>query len=1571
MIDKVNWNNLQPYKTDQKKSFEELCYQIVSEENKDAGTLTRIDDSGGGDGVEFYLTLINGDVWGWQAKFIGRLDRGGRKEQIKNSLQTSCKKHPKLKKWFLCSKKNFTMEEQTWFEEKLPISKKNGVSVVSDEKHVELIHWGDTDFLNYLRKYPSIYYYFFNDNILGWEWFKAKYDCMNSLSELKAKYESLLHIETETDDEIIKILGGKPLANLLNQEIENQQVEVYINEYQEAIIKLKSEDIDDDYKEVQKSFIEFTKDKADFIENGLIKLNKLHKLLVDNDNQKLRIEIKNFKKYLIKLRKYYKDLIEFSESDVCKIISYIQEIQPQNKVVNIKKEWSNNFFISIFKLGKSIYKRSKQENISQQINYTKEEQKEIKEENNKRRGIREILFQPLYIIKNSIIPSFEYIFRLFELIDENEFHISGAAGMGKTHVAFNIFEKQIKNRLPAIFIFAKNLRTEEKLEKQIKDNLEIPSNWSLENLWGALNIAGAVYKSKIPIIIDGLNESTHWRKIWKIDLEKIIISINNKYKNIVLITTYRTSYEDQLFPKNYFDFKLEKSNWKKKAIVRGFENLTWDEIQKYFDYYKIKLQNYSEAIGEFWQPLYLKLFCETKNPQRQQEVKVSFVNEDLFEVFDQYLLKCNSNICSILSKDEKFNKDYTKNKLLRISQNIWDYKTRGIPNNSKLLNSDELRAFEGENLLIYRDWNINKKEEEIQFTYDLFGGYLVAKYLILKYKKDKISNNHIEVKGRLYNLVNKFRNYLLLIRFIKSKKFYNNLLNHRKKHPLFNDILRCIVILFIKEERIFLFKILKNNKTIIRYSMESLFEINSKYIKDDIEIVKKFLTKNFRKFENRNYLFGLAKNIELDINHPLNFDFWSGLLKSLSISERDLSWSEYVRHNHNWYENSYFTDFVKSFENACRKTSELSDRAHLAAKKVMWILSTNIKKLRDEATRALYYYSRKYPKEFLELLKYGIDINDPYVPERILAVSYGLAMARQNDFDVNSYKKEYLPKYAKFIFDNMFADNAPNATTHILTRDYAKRTIDIALIYEPNLFTEEQKTKINYPLSSYTHKIWGESKDKNKQDYRDGNAPINMDFENYTIGRLVEGRSNYDNEHLEYMNILSNIYWRIYNLGYSLEKFSEIDKRIARENWNYTNRDNIGKIDRYGKKYSWIAFYEMAGYRSDLGLLTDWDHEDVFRISDVDIDPSFPIELKDFDLMSKIGGDTFLGDQTKPAINWYDNIKDLDMCKYLIIQKKLFEHKNSEWVLLKGFITKKDENNQKRDVHISIDAVFVSNRDILRIQNIINEYSDYQFSYIRPTETHYLYEGEIPWSELMPYSINEEFDINYNYYDIKRTKTELQFFKGAKKLTKQELINLKKEENKYVNNLIKNLSSDIDVKLNQEDSSTSFSQTAEEYGSEVRKMIAKKLGYTLKQVQVKYIETKSDTLNFKLEKSIFENSWESYHSEIIPSGSTISPSKQICNYLTLFIKPQTSDFYDVENKLAATTFKYGEKFDDKSIFIYIRKDLIEKYLKYNNKDLLWFQWSEKRYFKNGVKNFNHVKGESEFRVFHKIYEKNK
>ena len=51
----IDWSKLKTYISDKYRSFEELCYQVAKGLYEREGRFTSVDDSGGGDGVEFYL----------------------------------------------------------------------------------------------------------------------------------------------------------------------------------------------------------------------------------------------------------------------------------------------------------------------------------------------------------------------------------------------------------------------------------------------------------------------------------------------------------------------------------------------------------------------------------------------------------------------------------------------------------------------------------------------------------------------------------------------------------------------------------------------------------------------------------------------------------------------------------------------------------------------------------------------------------------------------------------------------------------------------------------------------------------------------------------------------------------------------------------------------------------------------------------------------------------------------------------------------------------------------------------------------------------------------------------------------------------------------------------------------------------------------------------------------------------------------------------------------------------------------------------------------------------------------
>ncbi|MCY3627261.1 MAG: hypothetical protein OXG88_06435 [Gammaproteobacteria bacterium] len=1058
----IDWSKLKPYQNDQRRSFEELCYQIAKELYGKKG-FTSVDDSGGGDGVEFYLTLENGDQWGWQAKFYHPDKRlnGSRKNDIVNSLNKSCEAHPRLKKWFLCTPTNFTPRkkrsqgEQVWFDNTLPQS-------IPENMNVKLEHWGDSEFNAWLSepRFSGKLYYFFGELELDFDWFKRHFD--KQMAGVGDKFDSSLHTETDVDAEIHALLGDKAFGHQITKWIEKLEEE--LPDLTDAINDLKRPIPYIEWGEEEKSkVISASESLQDALMNIIDRFEQARKILDKQD------------------------------------LAAAQAI-----------EWGAAFG-QLRKVFDNFEKVTMESGISKMKCTIKKE-----DEEQALRKASSVVHGPRNLVARLLDKFFPSVIWKQELINKSDLHILGDAGIGKTHIACNICDDRLKNGLPALFVRGNLFTTEQSIESQLRIILDIPPSYSWHDFLQALSAAAEAYRTRIPLIIDGLNESTHngtFSNIWELGLKGLVREITQA-KNLVLITTCRESYKEDIWKEGTLkEFNWKKLIWEDKDSLNlvytdGFDPYEEVEpaVEKYFNVYKIKADLTAAPLAQFRHPIYLKIFCETKNSERKTEKEVYVGEQTLFEVFDEYLEQCNEAVCARLGLRRET--PVIQPILNKIAEYLWQNCSRNILveelvkfTDNQLLSdlnwsSSKAHAIEAEGLLVCRD-RIEGKDK-MSFTYDLLGGYLIAKYLV-----DQATD---DVPGFLNN------EEIVTLLFGE---------NHQTLHPMHEDISRCLAALVPAETGHFLHEF-PDNKKAFGLSIRALFEISPKYINQDCINLVTHLFDQYQK--NRDFFFKSAETTVGHPNHPFNASFWSERLLALSMSERDLSWTEYVRRNRYTLEET-----VTRFEETCQNAQNVSDyskkRLFLLAEYIMWILTSTVRPLRDQATRALYWYGRCFPQEFFDLVMKSFTINDPYVSERMLAATYGIAMARQNDFKDTSFVRKALPLYARQLYENMFKPNALHSTTHILARDYAKRTIDVALIHHPNLLTDDEREHISPPFTGGRVRKWGESENK-----EEGPPPIRMDFEKYTLRGLV----SYDAASDEDKRVKANIYWRIYDLGFSL-----------------------------------------------------------------------------------------------------------------------------------------------------------------------------------------------------------------------------------------------------------------------------------------------------------------------------------------------------------------------------------------------------------------------------------------------------
>ncbi len=1431
----IDWSKLKPYHNDTPRNFEKLCFQIANRLYQDNGSFTPIDDSGGGDGVEFYLTLPNNDQWGWQAKFYHpnkRLSNSNRKDKIINSLQRACELHPHLKKWILCTPTDFTPKEQIWFDNELSKEILNSMCV-------ELEHWGDSKFNNWLSdpNFRGILNYFFGELELDLEWFKTQF--YKQMADMGEKFASDLHTETNVDAEIHALLGDKSFVHQITKWIE--ELEGELPDLKEAIDDLKRpipNEIEWDEEEKSK-VIGAAESLQDALVNIIDRFEKARKIL--GKQEFIAAQAIDWGAVLDQLHKVFDNYRKVTRESGISQIKYIG-----------KKEYEEQFL---------------------------------------RNGSR-IIHSPDSLVARLLDKFFPSVIWQLGLINESDLHILGDAGIGKTHIACNICDDRLKNGLPALFVRGIQFRTDQAVEVQLRELLDIPPSYSWHDFLQALSAAAEAYHTRIPLIIDGLNESVHngtFSKVWELGLKGLVQEIAQT-KNVVLITTCRRSYEEAIWKEvtSREDIILGKVIWKDKDSLNlvyayGFytEEVKQEAIDKYFNAYKIKAEDITLApLRQFEHPLHLKIFCETKNRERKAEVQVYVGEQTLFEVFDEYLEQCNEAVCIRLGL--RRGTPIVQPILNKIAEHLWQNRSRNILveelvkfTDNQLLSDlnwspSKAHAIEAEGLLVCRDRWENK--DAMYFTYDLLGSYLIAQYLVE------------QADGDVQGFLNSEEPVALLFGE-----------NRQTLHPMYEDIVRCLAALLPAKIGQFLHELSDNQKA-FSLSIRALFEISPRNINEEcIDLI----TNLFGVPKNRESFFNLAETTVGHPNHPFNASFWSERLSALSMSERDLSWTEYVRLNRYSFEET-----VIHFEKTCRDVEDLSkERLHLLAEYIMWILTSTVRPLRDQATRALYWYGRRFPQQFLDLVMKSLTINDPYVSERMLAATYGIAMARQNDFEDTSFVTEMLPSYGRQLYETMFKLNAPHATTHILARDYAKRTIDIALIHHSDLLTDDERERINPPYTDGGIREWGESENKNEGEYEKGPAPLQMDFENYTLGTLVKDRAPYNNKHPEYKRVVANIRWRIYDLGFSLESFGGIDDLLLTENSRKFGRSGDGrKIDRYGKKYSWIAYFGLAGFRQDLGILPDfYDHG---RCIEADIDPSFPDKHREYNLVTE----DFLGDREASTEQWVLKSPHPDLTPYLKVDQ-LCEEQGS-WVLLYGHLGQ--ENKQiSRKMSAWIQGLIVKLEDVDEILEILKRQENidgHTVPYI--PEDYRTYAGEIPWCDTYPANNWQEFSLLVRKYTIPKKHFEI--------LHDGEPISLLGEIK--LRNNIRNLIEKGDKKRLKE------------------LLKEKKLEITFETVD----EEKFEHKDFEILVPIRDNVWEESNSAANPRRSIALPTREISDCLNLYKKPQCFDFFEKNsNRLASISFEYGDIWSNPQSFTYLRRDLLERFLAEIGGELIWVIWGNR------------------------------
>ena len=843
--------------------------------------------------------------------------------------------------------------------------------------------------------------------------------------------------------------------------------------------------------------------------------------------------------------------------------------------------------------------------------------------------------------------------------------IVGKAGDGKTDLALDICRPRDSINAGVLFL-GKDLNAGENLDHLVK-SFKIygrPVN-TFEDLLEAVDAAGQRLCKRIPIIIDGLSESEDPRN-WKNEVAKAN-TLLEKYPNILLVLTLRGEFYRDCISESIPTIKLN-----------GFVDDPIAAIHCYFEHYKIDALDADIPIELLTHPLTLRLYCEAANLERRVAVGVEALPRSQVAIFEKYFEKAIGRIVDLSPSNQRLHHEDIEDTLLKIAEVLWtenrrtlDFRqARTIANDIVDWGSNLIKSLESEGVLLrYRSENGN---QEIGFAYDLMAGFKISEYLLKSDFNSWISQNIDKIE-------------------------YNQPHSNTLAYDVFNSLVGLYPKYYVRKH---LWQLLEGDfkeRALLQTTQEQASLINRETIQEFQSYLlssEQFASQAFKKLKITRSAYA----------HPFDAAFLDKALRNMSNTYRDLTWSEWVRRNSRELKNDL--ELLEKRWSEVQIGSSEKGRAIW----IQWLLTTNHRDLRDQATKVLSIYARKDPRSFFEMAINSLDITDPYVPERTFAAAYGAILSA--DFIDAEKINSNVCGFAQKIIENCFIPNAQYSTTHTILREYLLGTINYALTVNPNFISQEYLSYCQKPYENLPNLFETLPDVSEEQLIEVKKAALRMDFNNYTIGRLIPDRRNYDDSHPDYIQTRRTILKRMIQLGYEPEKFQEIDRGIGSS--SYYDRDV--KIDRYGKKYSWIAFYEMYGWKADRELLDDWRSNE--RCSDVSIDPTFPKVTNSWnpaltDIFTDAPNDIGEWIVNGPAPNYLDLLKTQQITE------------NENWILLNGFL-QEDSKTDYREIFTFMRGFFVANEHVPTISEFVCN-KDYLGNNALPQipENHYKYAGEM------------------------------------------------------------------------------------------------------------------------------------------------------------------------------------------------------------------------------------------------------
>lgn len=753
-----------------------------------------------------------------------------------------------------------------------------------------------------------------------------------------------------------------------------------------------------------------------------------------------------------------------------------------------------------------------------------------------------------------------------ELVNTPALLVTGPAGIGKTHLLCDVARERLDADRPTVTLLGQHFANQEPWTQVLR---QLGLGCTRDEFLGALSAAAEARDGRALIMIDALNEG-EGLLLWPNHLVAFLRAIR-QWPQVGVALSCRQSYRKALIPSQITASELVT------VAHSGFAGVEYAATKRFFAHYGLTMPDFPLVVPEFQNPLFLKLAC--KALQERGLTTLPREASALSWMFEEVLKAVNERLAD------------------RARCNYSPAESPVHEAVGKL--ADEIEATGDESISFARAQEIvNAVLPRDLWVGSLLEG-LIAEGIL---SQDRIGDDEF-----VHFAYQRLGDHVRAASFCSASAdadalgiaLQERLRSGERRIGFESGLYEALAIQIPERFAVELHELVDVDA--LEYAEQEILNtafMDSLVWRRPDAIDRDAAWTRWREVALRNewtLMDGLERLLQVAClpDHPLNA-LWlhDRLMSPPSMAARDHVWTEHLVWDSE--DGSQVTRIVE-WARGDDTSYAADDAALLCALALAWFCASPNRYIRDGATKGIVSLLRLRLSVMKSLLEHFAEVDDPYVTERLFAAAYGCVMA--------SSDSDGILDLAQYAYDRLFVENCP--VPDAMTRDYARGIIERAGQLDL-LPPEIELDRVRPPYESDPIE-WPELEEDElaerypveKYGVLTGMLGSLSDFRTYTVDYEIRRFEDADS-----VRAAKWIFQRVIELGWRPEWFAEYDKRASERRFR-----GADGIERFGKKYQWIALHELVARLADTRQVSEdpWDegaYEGPWQTGLRDADPS-------------------------------------------------------------------------------------------------------------------------------------------------------------------------------------------------------------------------------------------------------------------------------------------------------------------------------------------------------------------------------